>query len=365
MSSLHEEAISVSDGEASHVENTNITVIAINNEPSVGTIGVKTVWTHGENQTFYEEVGVVDTEDGTQTSGNFTFNLTFLNGVAPFFNISEFGIMDFTANVTYFGAGNASKVYNLSLCVTDRNLTSYHQNISLCGMQNSTNWTVCQNFSLTVTAENRAPRIVSYFNSILNLSVQGTSTLSFNVSETDDDGTIPDCYWYADDVFKEYDSGSLVDEFSYSFGCGVSGVHTIKAFVTDGELNDSVQWNVTVGYVVCPTGGAGAGGGWGGGGISLFCLEKWSCDDWDVCRNVALNLDTGILVGEDYRDVQKECSEFGWDEEFCGYQTRDCFDANTCNTTYQELSAIQSCYYTEDPSCFDGIKNCHDGGCEF
>ena len=27
-------------------------------------------------------------------------------------------------------------------------------------------------------------------------------------------------------------------------------------------------------------------------------------------------------------------------------------------------SEIEACYYSENPSCNDGIKNCHDGSCE-
>ncbi len=53
-----------------------------------------------------------------------------------------------------------------------------------------------------------------------------------------------------------------------------------------------------------------------------------------------------------------------WGDEKCGFQTRDCFDVNNCNSTKEEPVALQVCLYTEDPACYDGIKNCHDGSCE-
>jgi hypothetical protein len=365
--STYAETIFASDSGASDSKSTNITIIEVNNVPEVRNVTTRTVWAFGENKTFYEAVSVNDTEDGNQNSGNFTFNLTFPNGVTPFFNITTFGVINFTANSTYLGADNASVVYNLSLCVIDNALKTQHPNISLCSPQIGGNQTVCQNFSLTVTAQNRAPRIISHVYSELVFTVLGTSTLSFDVTKTDSDGTIPDAYWYVDSSFKERDAGASEDKYSYAFGCGVSGLHTVKAEITDGELNDSVQWNITVQNVECPvsSGAAAAGGGGGGGGRAPSCKELWACDVWNDCQNIAEGLETGIIRGENYRRVKEGCAENEWNEIICGYQVRVCVDVHSCNSSFEKPADVQACYFTEHPDCSDGIKNCHDEGCEF
>jgi len=76
-------------------------------------------------------------------------------------------------------------------------------------------------------------------------------------------------------------------------------------------------------------------------------------------------LEEGILSGDDYREVLDWCEERNWPFDFCGMQTRECVDVNECGTIISKPNEIQACYYTENPTCDDGIKNCHDGGCEF
>ncbi|MCA9485711.1 MAG: hypothetical protein KC506_02615, partial [Nanoarchaeota archaeon] len=245
--------VSVSDGEYSDSAGTNITIIEINNNLSVETLGAKSVWAYGvENRTFYEVVEISDAEDGNQDSGNFSYNLTFLNGVDAFFNISNTGVINFFANESYLGSENASVVYNMSLCVTDNGLSNPHVNISdVCSVTGENN-TVCQDWSLTVTAQNRAPRIESYYPSSLSFGASGTETLEFNISEIDPDGTYPDARWYVSGSLVELDSGSLTDYFSYTFGCGVGGEKIVGVNVSDGDLSDYLEWNVSISEVACP-----------------------------------------------------------------------------------------------------------------
>lgn len=349
----YQENISISDGQyADSKSNINITVIEINNPPNVENIGVQTVWLQ-DNDTFYEEVDVTDVESGNRTSGNLNFNLTFLTG-NKFFDINQDGVMNTTLNDSLIG------VYNLSLCVTDLALETIHQNISYCG-QDGLNQTSCQNFSLTITNDNRAPTIIDYYPLTLNFNISGNDNLFFNITEYDPDQTIPDAYWYVDDYFVEYDSGSLIDEFSYSFGCGVSGAHTIKVEITDGILNDTIQWNVSVELVACPVA---SGGGGGGGGRGPDCVVNWACQNWNVCQNIQSSLEAGLVSGEDYRLNLDSCSLEGLNDSSCGTQIRYCFDLRSCNRTINKPLEFQQCYYTDSPDCFDGIKNCHDGECE-
>ncbi len=103
----------------------------------------------------------------------------------------------------------------------------------------------------------------------------------------------------------------------------------------------------------------------GGGGMAFpqgleeyfqqECIENWKCDAWGPC------LPSGL-------------------------QYRHCVDLNHCGTTKNKPPEVRTCQYMpdchngiQDPgeegidcggpcppcaSCFDGIKNCHDGACE-
>lgn len=354
---LHKETISVNDGEYSDYDYMNVTVIEINNAPSISNIGVQTVWTSGDDSIFNKQVKVTDTEDGNQDGGVLNFNISFFDG-DEFFNISENGTMIFIPNSSQVG------VYNIGVCVNDTGIDNPADNIFEICRQDGGSITTCQNFSLTITDENRAPTITNHYPINLSLSVSGTNDLYFNVSKYDPDDTIPDGYWYVNGVFAEYDSGNSTDEFNYNFGCGVSGAYTIKAEITDGLLNDSVTWNINVNLIECPAVVPSAGGGGGGGGGGISCSEKWVCESWNICQNTESSLESGLLSGEDYRIIKEQCAETGLNEESCGVQIRTCFDLNDCDTSYFKPAEFQSCHYTEKPDCNDGIKNCHTGSCE-
>ncbi|MEK6945177.1 MAG: hypothetical protein AABW63_00080 [Nanoarchaeota archaeon] len=264
------ENVSISDGYSSSCCTvsglTNITTIEINNVPTMEDVGVKTVWTQGDNATFYKQWSVNDTEYGLGY-GTLNYNISIKNSSgsnANLFGINSQGIMDFTGN-----SSTPVGVYNITLCVNDTALSNPFQNISqLCGVTGGAN-VKCDNFSLTVTDENRQPRFLSYYPNSSTATMPATN-LYFNVTKYDPDGTIPDTYWYVDGVFVQLDSGSSSDEFSYSFGCGVSGTSNITAVITDGLLNASHSWIVTYTEISCSTPGGGGGGGGGGGANPLY-----------------------------------------------------------------------------------------------
>jgi hypothetical protein len=266
--------------------------------------------------------------------------------------------MNYTSNESQIG------VYNITVCVNDTGIANPFSGILGNCSQDGSSIVSCDDFSLTVTNENRAPTIIDYYPVNLSLSVQGTQNIVFNVTNYDPDGTVPDTYWYVDNSFEQYDSGNLTEDFRYSFGCGVQGLHTVKVEVTDGLLNDSIEWDFDVSLIGCssPKGGVGGGGG-AGGGIS-GCQEKWVCGDWKVCQNAKKSLEKGALTGADYRKVEQACIDDGWDERFCGVQFRNCHDSNSCNKSLKRPQEVRSCYFLSQPSCGDGIKNCHDGSCE-
>lgn len=265
---IYEETITVTDSYnatcCTDTTDLNITVVEKNNVPSVENIGVNTIWNQGDNTNFYELWDISDTEfDGGY--GNLTYNISIVNSTGDsvsLFGINSLGVMNFTANLS-----TVIDTYNVSVCVQDTALSSPHVNISSVCSQDGGNFTRCDDFQLTVTDSNRAPNITDYYPTNLTFNQGGTTTFYFNITEEDPDGTIPDAYWYLDDVSVEYDSGSYVDEFSHNFGCGVAGDHTVRVDITDGELNDSLQWNFSVTHVDCPV-DTGGGGGGGGGGVA-------------------------------------------------------------------------------------------------
>jgi hypothetical protein len=347
----------------SDTKSTNITVIEINNPPFVEDVGARTIWNKGENSTLFEQVEVNDTELTIFGYGGLTFNTTITNlssGLpVNLFNVSfngTTGIINFTANNST-PLGN----YNVTMCANDTGLTNIHPNILVqCG-QSGLSKTTCDSFSLTITDQNRKPTIINYTPTNLTLSALGTSSISFSVTTYDPDGNIPDAYWYVDGVLREHDEGDLFEQFGYTFGCGVSGEHRVRADVTDGLLNDSVQWNITVIPEACPVPPAGGGGG-GGGGIA--CVPLWGCTAWNVCQNAQLSLEQGILSGLQYRTIQQNCTTNEITDERCGVQIRVCDDLKSCKSNLDKPEEFGYCLFIENPSCSDGYKNCHDGECE-
>lgn len=349
--------VSVSDGTYSDSKVFNISVLEINELPNVENVGVQTVYLSGQSSSLNKTISVTDAEDGTQYSGNLYFNLSF-NGGEELFNITSNGLIEYSPNASHLG------VHNITYCVTDNALANPDPNLlAFCGTT-GTNNTVCNSFSLTVTNQNRPPTILSYFPESYSINASGTDQLFFNITTFDPDGTVPDVYWYVDGSFNKYQQGNSSSHIYYTYPCGISGKKNVKAEITDGLVNDSVSWNITLQNTECPVEIPSQGGGGGGGGGGATCTPKWGCNEWSLCQNVQRSLEIGIISGDDYRDITESCSANGFEEGRCGYQIRTCFDNSFCNSTFFKPDFIQYCDYTATPSCVDGIKNCHDGSCE-
>ena len=360
----HNEVVEALDSTSgSDSRNVNITIIEKNNFPNVETIGVQTidVFTRGENSTFYKQLMADDIEDRTSNDEILGFNLSFLN-YRRLFNISDNGTMFFDPNKSL----NLSEItlpliLDLRACVNDTGILNIHPRImEFCG-QDGSPWEICQDFSLTLTDRNRAPIITDFNPTDLFFKAQGGSDLYFNITAKDPDGTIPDVYWYVDDVSKKYDNFSNFSEFMYQFACGVSGNHSVRVDATDGLLNDSVEWIVDVSLISCPSQPSSGGGG--AGSIIRRCEEDWGCLNWNLCQDVGISLEQGLLSKEDFSLTNENCQLDNF-QDYCGFQLRDCIDLNFCNTTREKPEILQHCYFVEDPSCSDGIKDCHSGSCE-
>ncbi len=354
----YEETVYVEDevGDISS-EVVDIFVIERNNAPEIEDIGAQTVYLAGEGSIFEK---IVDAED--IESESLEYSLKF-EGNESLFNISEEGLMNYTPSA------NDTGVYNLEVCVNDTGLSSPHENISdVCG-QDGGELQSCDFFSLTVTNENRAPRIDSYSPENLSFTQNSDDRLDFVVNVSDPDATIPDVYWYVDSSLKEHDEATVSNSFAYNFGCGVGGTHSIVANVSDGLNYTLLEWTVSLNKVACARpSDSGSGGGGGGGALAGFCKEEWGCVGWRVCQNVERSFEAGILSPEDYYRFKEICAQEGLEQSNCGFQLRSCADLNNCNNSEYKVEKpfeMRVCHYTLNPSCSDGIKNCHDGGCEF
>jgi len=359
----HSEAVSVNDGTYVDTGYTNISVIEINNPPSISNVGVQTVWNNGENTTFFKQLVVSDLESGNLSlaPSNFTVNISFANEDL-LFNITNTGVMNFSA------LGKNISVHNISVCVMDNGLRNIHPNISLCS-QDGSNLTLCSNFSLTITNANRAPYFSSWSPVSLSLNATGEENLVFNILKRDPDGTVPDSYWYVDGEFKAYLSGSSADSFTYAFPCDVfSGEHSVSSVITDGLLNATLEWDIYLIGKACTisssSGGGGSTGGGGGGSSIAICEERWACDAWSVCQNLEDSLKQKAVLSFNYLVFKQNCSTERFNGDSCGYQLRSCFDVNNCNSTYIKPEESRYCKYSKAPSCSDTIQNCHDNECE-
>jgi hypothetical protein len=345
-SKTYERTISANDGRYFSLNKTRIIVIEKNNPPKIQRIGAKTevVKWKGDNTINYR-ANVLDVEDGNQNSGNLRFEIEFSG--EKLFEINSNGLMNLNYDESHIG------VYNITICVTDTGIDKPHTKISeVCG-QTGSDQRACTNFSLAILKNNNPPTITE--NSPRKLDIETEkSTHEFNITVFDPDKNPPDVYWYVDDELVSYTSGLDLkkgfSEIRHSFGCE-GGPHSVNARITDGTLNDTVEWKIR--YL--PKSGCEE---------TPECEEKWGCEQWKVCQSLKKSVDAGILTEEDYQRIQDECVANKWNSENCGFQIRECINLNECNTTVQEPEKIQRCYFTENPNCEDGIKNCHTRDCE-
>ncbi|MBW2970908.1 hypothetical protein KY320_01980, partial [Candidatus Woesearchaeota archaeon] len=195
-----------------------------------------------------------------------------------------------------------------------------------------------------------------------------TAGVNFEIQiiATDPDNDV--VYFY--DNTAIFEIGLLSGVINFTPLLNNTGGHSTEITASDGFLNDSMIMYFTVingscgdnlcsiyeSCSSCPedcgacssalgagaTEGGGAEeeeGGYSRGGIDRYlreagekeeCVEEWVCSEWSECY---VNLT----------------------------QLRNCYDNNYCGTIKDKPAVVMGC---ELGSCFDGIKNCHDGGCE-
>ena len=230
-------------------------------------------------------------------------NLTFYDN-STFFNISPTnGTIQFFVNDTYNGT------YVINFSVTDE---------------------VCMTteiVSFSVVAVNHPPNITSWYPDNYTIEMDEGESQLFWITKFDLDGTIPSTQWYLDTVLL---TGQINDSFTYYASYTSSGKHNVTVVISDGLLTDYHNWTLNVKNVPTeppsegPTPPTAA---------RPVCEENWRCSEWSVCPVYEI-------------------------------QTRRCWDENKCGTTFKKPPEMRSCTYVPEPSCEDGIVNCHHGACE-
>ncbi len=235
-------------------------------------------------------------------------------------------ITDLAYDGIYLWAGscNTNKIYKLDM---QGNIIDYFTSPGPCpyGLTYdganlwSSSWNSNIIYKLSV---NHAPTI-DFYSPELNLSIDEGAEQEFIVNASDIDEDSLDFYWYL--------NNNLILNLS-DFMFSPAGNYILKAEVSDGKLNNSLEWNITVNDVcvpiisstnstcqsdnifietftdsnscynltllttdsipepilhnctyIAPSAPSGGGGSGGGGGSS--CSSKWTCISWDNCTN--------------------------------------------------------------------------------
>ncbi len=92
-----------------------------------------------------------------------------------------------------------------------------------------------------VRPTNNPPQILNYSPQSLNFTMRENDTMPFSVNATDLESDPISYYWYVDGVLN-----TTTGNFSYYPGFLGAGNRTVKVVLSDGFLNSSMQWNITV-----------------------------------------------------------------------------------------------------------------------
>jgi len=345
----YDSTISVSDGELVDSKDVEITVIEVNNPPTIQNNTVLDTVSLYHDKIYWKKMKVTDKEDGNEISEDITFTLEFLEG-PKIFDITQRGEIYFVAEQTEIG------FYKMRVCAQDSGLKAPHKRIDLC--ENAAEKkSVCQELQLAITSKNTEPTITSH--SPANLIANATKeipTINFSMKSFDPEGLTLQTSWYVGTNLTKTEIAET-SKFQHTFGCGIPRKEKIKAEISDGLLSDSIEWQIDIKGFPCVEENTSESQG-------DLCQTKMACSDWDLCQNAFRSLEIGAVSREDYDNIKTGCDEQTWNEEFCGFQIRSCFDVNNCESEDEKPAEIQLCYFSLEPSCTDGLINCHTSACE-
>ncbi|TFG91995.1 MAG: DUF1565 domain-containing protein, partial [Candidatus Atribacteria bacterium] len=111
-------------------------------------------------------------------------------------------------------------------------------------------YNVTQSFEIEVSNVNNPPQIISYFPASLNVGVDEGESIKFEVQTHDIDlNTFLSYQWLINgkEVSNSTGSGNdLKSSWIYSTGYGDYNQKIVKALVSDGELENYIQWNIVI-----------------------------------------------------------------------------------------------------------------------
>jgi hypothetical protein len=343
---VFETTLSVSDGELIDSRKLKFKTFETNNKPKIEKIGATTVSLNRSSK-LLKQVHVSDIESGNEESGNLTFMIAAEN---ISLTISENGLINGSFE------SNDTGLHEIKVCVTDNGVKNIQEKIGFCG-SDEIKETTCETFQLSVVGTNAQPTVLEYNTTNLSSRFPGKTPINFEVIKFDPNEIVPDTYWYVDNSLKRVDVGKAKDSFTYEFGCDIWGKHRVRAEITDGLDKDTLSWEFDIIRVNCaedelPGGIIGPNN----------CEEDLACNDWNLCQNAAQSAEIGSISARDLELINKNCEENGWGNISCGFQIRECTDKNSCglNNNFQ----FQACYFSQDPTCSDGLMNCHSSSCE-
>jgi hypothetical protein len=293
------------------VHNTNDAPVLQNKTDQPGGLGaITTEW----EEPFYYDVNATDEDlDPLSFYVNFT-NCSKLNGSLP--NCTIFSIDVNTGEINFTPTFDDVGNYTVNYTVTD-------------GM--AWDWYL-GSFSIP-EFKNLPPNITDWHPSEYNVTISEGESQYFNITVTDDAG-IPFAQWYKDNVSIAGASGLCFNdssEYTFTATYSDSGIYNITVMVDDGQYVVSHDWRLIVldkePPRIPPSGPPSRPPS------ITVCVENWRCTIWSACSKESI-------------------------------QIRTCADLSRCNTTVYRPLDSQRCIYTPYPDCYDGIKNCHGGGCE-
>jgi len=95
--------------------------------------------------------------------------------------------------------------------------------------------------TFTITINNTAPNITSFFPIELNKSINEPDNLTFNVSISDREGDATTASWYQNGTLK-----SNLNNFTFLGNFSAAGFYNVTVVVSDGSLQNSLSWNLSV-----------------------------------------------------------------------------------------------------------------------
>ncbi len=172
-------------------------------------LDTQTAFTKLQGETFNYKFNATDEENDP---------ITYFDNATLFDINSNTGIVSFTPSATLKGT--------FSVRITAGDDKGANESIAI---------------SLTITDKNFPPVITSFTPEDLDIKLEAGYDYQFAYQANDPDGTIPSSNWILDNNLK-----SINKTFVYSPSNSNIGKHTLKLVISDGLLNSSLAWDITI-----------------------------------------------------------------------------------------------------------------------